>query len=132
MVGYPEKHIQEIADDKEHGADYLSNAAIEVLIKASQTEKADNVDLLHERLWDIGVKLANTRPSMAPIPNKIGYLLYELDGISDIETYRSKVGVVGREIINNSLWNMKLIAAHLKAVVGTISSVFTYSSVEPL
>lgn len=126
MVSSPEKGIQEIADDNEHGADYLSNFAIEVLIKASQTE-AENVDLLHERLWHIGVKLASIRPSMASIPNKIGYLFNELDRISDVETYRSNVGVVGRGIITDSFRNKKLIAANVKAVVGNISSVFTYS-----
>jgi translation initiation factor 2B subunit (eIF-2B alpha/beta/delta family) len=123
----PNKLIQVIEEDHIHGADWLSNAAIGVLISASLREEADSVDMLHERLWDIGVRLASTRPSMASLANKIGYLFNELDKVSSLKEYRAKVSEVGTKIINSSRKNRKLIADHLKTVAGEAKSVFTYS-----
>ena len=123
----PDKLIQVIEEDNIHGADWLSNAAIGVLITASLREEADSVDMLHEKLWSIGVKLASTRPSMASLANKIGYLFNELDKVSELKSYRSKVSEVGTEIINSSRTNKKRIAEHLKSVASEAKSVFTYS-----
>jgi len=123
----PDKLIQVIEEDHIHGADWLSNAAIGVLITASLREEADSVDVLNEKLWSIGVRLAATRPSMASLANKIGYLFGELDKVSDLRAYRAKVSEVGTEIINSSRANKKLIAEHLKSVASEAKSVFTYS-----
>jgi len=101
----PDILIEVIEEDHIHGADWLSNAAIGVLITASLREEADSVDDLHERLWDIGVRLASTRPSMASLANKIGYLFNELDEMDSLKEYRSRVSEVGTEIINNSRKN---------------------------
>jgi len=124
---YPEKLIQRIREDNIHGADWLSNAAIGVLMTAALRESATDVDVLHERLWDIGIRLAATRPSMAPLANKIGYLFSELDNVSSLKNYRVKVSAVGTKIINSSEKNVKKIAEHLKVVGGDTDSVFTYS-----
>jgi len=123
----PEKLIQGIREDNIHGADWLSNAAIGVLMTAALRESATDVDVLHERLWDIGIRLAATRPSMAPLANKIGYLFSELDNVSSLKNYRVKVSAVGTKIINSSEKNVKKIAEHLKVVGGDADSVFTYS-----
>jgi translation initiation factor 2B subunit (eIF-2B alpha/beta/delta family) len=123
----PEKLIEVIAEDNLHGADWLSNAAVGVLITAGLRESAESVDVLHERLWDLGVKLAASRPSMASLANKIGYLFSELDGVSELKQYRLKVSKVGTKIINSSKKNKKLIAVHLKTVAADAESVFTYS-----
>ena len=98
----PEIHIKNIAKNHIHGADWLSNEAIRILIKASSIEKADRADVIHERLWDIGVRLAKTRPSMSSIANKIGYLFNELDKVDTLNEYRLKFSEVGNKIINNS------------------------------
>lgn len=123
----PDKLIQVIEEDHIHGADWLSNAAIGVLITASLREDADSVDMLHEKLWDIGVRLASSRPSMASLANKIGFLFNELDNVSGLREYRSKVTQIGTEIINSSKTNKRLIAQHLKSVAIDAHSVFTYS-----
>jgi translation initiation factor eIF-2B subunit delta len=123
----PDKLIQIIEEDHIHGADWLSNAAIGVLITASLHEKADNVELLHNKLWDIGVKLASTRPSMASLTNKISYLFNQLCKVSELSEYRSKVCDLSTKIINSSKINKKLIAKNLKSIAGEVTSVFTYS-----
>ncbi|MCW4013684.1 MAG: hypothetical protein NWF07_11920 [Candidatus Bathyarchaeota archaeon] len=123
----PEKLIQGIKEDNIHGADWLSNAAVGVLITAGLRESATDVDVLHERLWDIGIRLAATRPSMAPLANKIGYLFSELDKVSSLKEYRVKVSAVGTTIINGSKTNKQKVAEHLKGVSGDAESVFTYS-----
>jgi translation initiation factor 2B subunit (eIF-2B alpha/beta/delta family) len=123
----PDKLIQLIEEDNIHGADWLSNAAIGVLITASLREKAGSVDELHECLWEMGVRLASTRPSMASLSNKIGYLFNELDGVSDLKEYRGKVTEIGTDIVNGSKRNKKLLAEHLKAIAPDAKSVFTYS-----
>lgn len=123
----PDKLIQVIEEDNIHGADWLSNAAVGVLITASLREDATDVDVLHERLWDIGIRLAASRPSMAPLANKIGHLFSELDKVSELRDYRAKVSEVGTEIINSSRTNKQEIAKHLKIIEGDAKSVFTYS-----
>lgn len=123
----PEKLIQVIEEDNIHGADWLSNAAVGVLITASLREEASDVDVLHERLWDIGIRLASSRPSMAPLANKIGYLFSELDKVNSLKEYRAKVSEVGTEIINSSKVNKQKIAEHMKIVESEAKSVFTYS-----
>jgi eIF-2B alpha/beta/delta-like uncharacterized protein len=122
-----ENLIQVIKNDNIHGANWLSNAAIKVLITASIHENINRVDLLHKKLWRIGVKLASTRPSMVSLTNKIGFLLYELNKISDLKEYRSKVIELGNMIIDSSETNTKLIAMNLRSVVGDEKSIFTYS-----
>jgi translation initiation factor 2B subunit (eIF-2B alpha/beta/delta family) len=123
----PEIHIQNIAKNHIHGADWLSNEAIRILIKANSIEKADSADVIHERLWDIGVRLANTRPSMSSIANKIGYLFNELDKVDTLNEYRSRFSEIGNKIINNSSKNRKLIAEHLEMLAKEVESIFTYS-----
>ena len=80
----PDKLIEVIAEDNIHGADWLSNAAVGVLVTAGLRESADSYNVLHERLWNIGVKLAACHPSMASLANKIGYLLSELEDVSEL------------------------------------------------
>ncbi len=123
----PDQLIQVIEEDNIHGADWLSNAAIGVLITASLRETASDVDVLHERLWDMGIRLAACRPSMAPLANKVGYLFSELDKVNTLKTYRAKVSEVGTEIINSSRFNKQHIADHLKIIEGDAKTVFTYS-----
>ena len=123
----PDQLIKAVEEDNIHGADWLSNAAIGVLVTASLHEKAGDVDVLHERLWDIGIRLAACRPSMAPLANKVGYLFSELDKVDNLKTYRARVSEVGTEIINSSKQSKKQIAEHLKIIEGDAKTVFTYS-----
>ena len=123
----PDQLIKAVEEDNIHGADWLSNAAIGVLVTASLHEKAGDVDMLHEHLWDIGIRLAACRPSMAPLANKVGYLFSELDKVDDLKTYRARVSEVGTQIINSSKQSKKQIAEHLKIIEGDAKTVFTYS-----
>lgn len=123
----PDLLIKSIEEDNIHGADWLANAAVSVILTASLREKASDVDVLHERLWDIGIRLAAARPSMAPLANKVGYLFSELDGVSELRAYRAKVGEVAASIINSSKTDTQRISEHLKVIESDAKSVFTYS-----
>jgi translation initiation factor eIF-2B subunit delta len=123
----PKLLIDQIRTDKVHGADWLSDAAISVIATAGTKEPAKTVDELHEILWGYAIELAGSRPSMAPLVNKLGVLFNRLDGIEDIHEYRAKTTEITGEIIDESI-NLKLsMIEHLKTVVHEVETVFTYS-----
>ncbi|MBD3171521.1 hypothetical protein GF326_03525 [Candidatus Bathyarchaeota archaeon] len=123
----PELLIDSIAMDNVHGADYLSNKAIEVLVTVSLHEDAPCVDVLHELLWSIGIRLVSSRPSMAPLANKIGYLFNELEKTTDLNSYRSRLRKLASNLVRRSEKSKKRIAEYLETVAVDAETVFTYS-----
>jgi translation initiation factor eIF-2B subunit delta len=119
--------VKGIEEDKVHGAEWLSNEAIKLLLKASRNEQTNNINEVKQKIWNLSLQLVKSRPSMAPMANKIGYLLHKLDNIIDLAEYRVSIDNFGLEIINSNTKNKKLIADNLKNLVGDVNSVFTYS-----
>lgn len=68
----PDKLINDITHDRLHGANYLSNAALGVMV-AIALNAVDSHELI-EQLKTYAKRLIVARPSMAPIPNKLGQL----------------------------------------------------------
>ena len=123
----PKQLIEEIRNDKIHGADWLSNSALNVIATASLNERAMTVDELHETLWSYAIELAGCRPSMAPLVNKLGIMFSRLDAIDDILDYRAKDKEVAKTLINNSNTAKTRIIDYMKHVIPNVETVFTYS-----
>ena len=124
----PGRLIEAIRTDHVHGADWLSNAAISVIATASLKEPAETVDELHEKLWGYAIELAGSRPSMAPLVNKLGVLFSRLDGIDDIRDYRARATEFSGLVVDESTQAKKRMIEHLKTVVDDVETVFTYSN----
>lgn len=123
----PRLLIDQIREDKVHGADWLSNAAVSVIATASLKESASTVDELHEVLWRYAIELAGCRPSMAPLVNKLGIMFNRLDGVDELREYRAKATEIAGEILEESQNSKNLMVKHLKTVVSDANTVFTYS-----
>ncbi len=124
----PARVIESIRTDSVHGADWLSNAAISVIATASLKEPATSVDDLHEKLWRYAIELAGSRPSMAPLVNKLGVLFSRLDGIDDLREYRARATEICGLVVDESTRSKTRLVEHLKTVVDGVETVFTYSN----
>lgn len=123
----PKRLIDQIKNDKIHGADWLSNAALSVIATASLKEPAQTVDDLHEILWSYAIEISGCRPSMAPLVNKLGILFSKLDAIDDIREYRTRTTeIVGTLLEESSIAKTKMIE-HMKPIAHDVETVFTYS-----
>jgi translation initiation factor 2B subunit (eIF-2B alpha/beta/delta family) len=67
-----EKLMQSIAADRYHGAEWLSNAALGTMVAIALNAGADDADELRETLKSHARRIAESRPSMTPITNKLG------------------------------------------------------------
>ncbi len=123
----PKLLIDQIRNDKVHGADWLSNAAVSVIATASLKESAKTVDELHAVLWGYAIELAGCRPSMAPLVNKLGVMFSRLDGIDDIREYRARATEIAGEILEKSKDAKGRMIEHLKTVTSDVDTIFTYS-----
>ncbi len=80
MVLNPEvaKQIEEIRQDRIHGASWLSRQAVSVISLASEKSEAKNVADFLEELKAVGRGLMEARPSMASITNCVSHLIYQV------------------------------------------------------
>jgi ribose 1,5-bisphosphate isomerase len=72
------KQIEEIRQDRIHGASWLSRQAIGVMRLAVEKSEAKNVADFLEELKAVGRELMEARPSMASITNCVSHLIYQV------------------------------------------------------
>jgi translation initiation factor 2B subunit (eIF-2B alpha/beta/delta family) len=68
-MNWLEKKIQEIVNDRRHGAAQLASSAIRVLMAVCQRSEPTDLKELTHTMKQTSLSLAQTRPSMAPIRN---------------------------------------------------------------
>ena len=71
--------IDEIREDKTHGAGELSRQALNALKTAAGASHAANAEDLRREQEEIGSCLMSVRPSMAPVGNAVARLLASVD-----------------------------------------------------
>ena len=64
-----EKKIDEIRNDRSHGAAQLGASAVHILASVCKHSKAENLEQLESEVKHTALSLAEARPSMAPIRN---------------------------------------------------------------
>lgn len=73
------RQIEDIAQDRTHGASYLGSQAIEIMSEVSRLSQARSPDDLFHDLLLVTLHLRNAQPSMATLRNLLGRLLYRID-----------------------------------------------------
>ena len=113
--------IDEVQDDRIHGAIELARQALGVMRAAAENSRAATGEQLLGELREVGHKLMLTRPAMAPIRNIINYLLREISaGIAkgDAETLRKlTISTVNEKIGESSRALAQIIAYGLELIV---------------
>ena len=77
--------IDEIRNDRVHGASQLARQAVEVLKIAAERSQTDSVAQFLGELREVGERLASARPAMAPIFNIVSRFLDAVSGVSPDE-----------------------------------------------
>jgi translation initiation factor 2B subunit (eIF-2B alpha/beta/delta family) len=78
---YIPKKIEDLRNDNTSGANELINKALEIIKIRLKTIEEPNKEIKGD-LLDIAKKVINSRPSMAPLINTIGFLIHDLEKIT--------------------------------------------------
>jgi translation initiation factor 2B subunit (eIF-2B alpha/beta/delta family) len=112
--------IHEIKEDKISGASELMRKAINCLLVFSDTFDADTPEKYYKNLLEIGKKLINAQPSMAPIFNAVNNVLLvvenELKKKISVEELKISTKSISDELLirsKNALKNIKEEVANL-------------------
>jgi ribose 1,5-bisphosphate isomerase len=122
--------IDEIRNDKVHGASELARQAAGVMEHAAERSWAESVDLFLLGLEEVGRELMSARPAMAPVFNIVSRLL---DAISEetiereLDSTRQLAILKADELIEGSLLAVAQIAGHTARLVADGETVMTHS-----
>lgn len=122
--------IEEIRNDKIHGATYLAKQALEVLKTAARQTQAGTPEkfLLEQR--EIGQRLMSARPAMAPVSNTVSRLLSRITaeaGKMDLESIISLTASVADQIITDSEQAAVSIAQYGSELITGGDTIMTHS-----
>jgi len=122
--------IDEIREDRTHGASQLARQAAGVLKVAAERSQAGSVDRFLREQKDIGKRLMSARPAMAPLFNIIAGLLgtmaekaagMDLDSIRHLAVYQAE------EVISDSLQSVAQIAEFGSELIAGSDRIMTHS-----
>jgi translation initiation factor 2B subunit (eIF-2B alpha/beta/delta family) len=68
------ERVQELRDDRSHGASWMARRAVETLAELTEQE-AESCEALLERLQDAGRQLATSRPGVGAVAGAVGRVL---------------------------------------------------------
>jgi len=125
--------IDEIKNDKTHGASQLARQAIDVLKVAAKHSQADSVEQFLLEQKAVGERLMSARPAMAPVFNIVNRLLgiiAEKSAEMDLDSIRCLTISKSDELTSNSLQAVAQIAEHGLGLIddGDIIMTHSYSS----
>ena len=123
-----EKLMQSIAVDRYHGAEWLSNAALGTMIAIALNAGADDADELREALKSYARRIAESRPSMTPITNKLGMFYSRLPEGAALNELRASATKSATMIIKESRRDRSRLVENAKSVLGEPDTVFTISN----
>jgi eIF-2B alpha/beta/delta-like uncharacterized protein len=122
-----EKLMQSIAVDRYHGAEWLSNAALGTMIAFALNASADDADELRETMKSYARRIAESRPSMTPITNKLGMFYSRLPEGAALNELRAAATKSASMIIKESRKDRSRLVENAKSVLGEPDTVFTIS-----
>ena len=122
--------INEIRDDKTHGASELARQAVALLKSAAEQSQANSTRQFLLEQKEIGQKLMSTRPAMAPLSNIVGRLLStlaaEAEGL-DLDSVKRLTLSRADAIIQDSLQAVARIAYLGSELIAPRDSIMTHS-----
>ena len=122
------EEIRQIREDSEHGANWLSNAAVELLADASRNLEAPDAEALMEKIRFYARLLIESRPSMASMASKIATFLAALPEDASVDELRDSAETAASDMLDSVADKRRLLVEHALSVLGVASTVFTCSS----
>lgn len=120
--------IEEIRNDKTHGASQLARQAAQVLKIAAERSRAESAEEFLQEQQEIGQKLISVRPAMAPIFNIVTRLLKAIADTSlDLNSIRQLTTARADELINGSLEAIARIAGYGADLITSGDRIMTHS-----
>lgn len=122
--------IDEIRNDKIHGASQLARQAVNVLKLAAERSQADSAEEFLLEQKEIGNKLMSARPAMAPLFNIIARLLDAISGkAAEVELDSVRHFAISKvdEVVNGSLQAVAQIAQFGSELIADGDKIMTHS-----
>ena len=124
------KLIDEIRNDKVHGASYLARQAVTVLKIVAERSQVDNPEEFLLEQKEIGQMLISVRPAMAPISNIVIRLLNtiatQFTG-TDLESLKRLTTSKVDELIRDSQQAIAQIVEHCSQLINDSDKIMTHS-----
>lgn len=103
LMGTPaetERLVASIMDNRVHGADWISTRALRAMREISDSALARTVDELLRVLRNAAIRIAASRPAMAPVTNNLAHLMHKIPrGTDDLESLRRGVAIKVLELV---------------------------------
>jgi len=122
-----EKLMRSIAVDRYHGAEWLSNAALGTMVAVALNASAEDADELRGALKSYARRIAESRPSMTPITNKLGMFYSRLPEGVPLNELRAAATKSASMMIKESRKDKSSIVENARSVMGEPATVFTFS-----
>ena len=122
--------IDEIRNDKIHGASQLARQAAQVLKAAAEHSQAKSIEQFQLEQREVGQELMSARPAMAPVFNIINQLLKtipEEPAGMDLDFARQLIISKSGEAIDNSLKAVARIAGYSSELIADGDVIMTHS-----
>jgi len=122
--------IEEIRNDKTHGASQLARQAAKVLKVAAEHSQADSIEQFLVEQKEIGQRLMLVRPAMAPVFNIVSRLLSIIAGKStemDLDSVRQLTVSKSDEVVTHSLQAIAQIAEYGSGLIADGDKIMTHS-----
>ncbi len=122
--------IDEIRNDKIHGASQLARQAVKVLKLAAEHSQADNVEQFLQEQKEIGQRLMSARPAMAPVFNIVSRFLGAVSQVSpdeDLDSIRHLTISKADELADGSLQAIAQIVNYGSALIDDGDRIMTHS-----
>jgi ribose 1,5-bisphosphate isomerase len=123
----PDELVERLAQDKVHGANWLSDEALRAMKQIVKDTPAEDTIELIEALTNYAVKIARSRPSMAPITNKLGAFLNRLDNSMPLKALRDSVADYTEDIVAKSSKDEDKLVENCKNLLPSFKAVMTFS-----
>jgi eIF-2B alpha/beta/delta-like uncharacterized protein len=121
--------INDIRNDRTHGASELARQSLEALKTAAGQSKAVTTEAFFSEMDEVGNRLLSVRPAMAPIYNMVKRLLASLDDHknSDVIILKAAAANQADELIASSVNAAGLIAGYTVEMISEKAVVMTHS-----
>ena len=121
--------IDQIREDKTHGASELARQAVIVLKVAAEKSQADSAERLFLHVQEAGNRLMSARPSMAPTYNAIRRLLDSISADASTDLYLLKSSIMRKadELVRTSIRASAQIAGHAADLISDKDVILTHS-----
>jgi eIF-2B alpha/beta/delta-like uncharacterized protein len=122
--------IDEIGNDRTHGASELARQAAGVLKSAAERSRADSTQQFWQEQQAVGEKLLSSRPAMAPVFNIVNHWLGAVSAKAagmDISSIRHFAVARADELVGDSLQAVARIAQHGAELVADRDRIMVHS-----